>query len=356
MVVPNRLSVRAVILLWALAAGACSDGPEPEVITDWTLRETRRIPVTAIGSVSQLIRINDSLLVVRGSFFSPYYARVDLTQPTRQLSFGFEGEGPGELRSSGRGHAGRHGQDQLWVYEGNRAQFTRYSLRDSVKLDTTIVHHGRMLLDVVFTSRGMVGIGMHDGVMEMTLADSLQRHAGTTISGQPYTREKLESVDIFDANDAFIATLDDGETVAIAYRFAPLVQFVDRDGNEIARYTVAEHFAPPRRDPESPNPGFSTDLSEVAFTAIAPADGGIVATYCGCVGSEADEHQQLLLDLRVTGGLQRTGTLPRAPNGLASSADRSRIWVGSMHDTPTILEFRGTHSARRLLQAIRRAS
>ncbi len=329
------------MLLLTLAASACSGGSRPDAVADWPLREARRIPVTAIVSVSQLIRINDSLLVVRGSAYAPYYARIDLAQPAKQSSFGFDGEGPGELRSSGRGHAGATGHDQLWVYEGNRAQFTRYSLRDSVELDTSVVHHGRPLLDAVFTSRGVMGIEMHDGAIEMIAADSLQRNDGTQIGGEPYTRDELEPAVIFDANDAFIAALDDNETVAIAYKYAPLVRFVDRDGREIARYTVAEHFSPPRRDPESPNPGFSTDLSEIAFTAIAPADGGIIASYCGCLGTEADERQQLLLDLRVRGGVQRTGRLPRAPHGLASSADRTRIWVGSMDGSPTVLELHG---------------
>lgn len=115
----------------------------------------------------------------------------------------------------------------------------------------------------------------------------------------PYRRAELEPAPLFDANWHAVGVDEQGGQLALAFRFAPLVLVLDSLG-VVAHQRRVGTIGTPRRDPNRPGPGFTTEASDVASLAVSVRGHTVAVLYCGCAGAAVADSARLvlLLDLR----------------------------------------------------------
>lgn len=327
------------IFIGICVVGCTGKDARPEAGTPFVLQLVRTIPVVAVASVSQIVVIGDSAIVARSSAAPPFFALINLREPTQQVPFGQEGDGPGELRSSGRLFVGRGEVDHIWVYEGNRYVFNRFDLFPVPRYRETRRHQGPLLLEAQYSRDGLVGMGIRPGDAPVLFGDSVMEHVGAGSPGQPYAAADFPGTPIFDANEATMSVFPQETEVAVGYHFAPLLQVLKMDGTEVWRWTVPGGIKSARIDPDSPNPGISSDLSRISFTRVATFRDGIVAIYCGCLGSDEESARHHVFRLDRNGTLIGEAELSGKVGPIAITADGSRMFVGRNEPQPAIDEY-----------------
>lgn len=292
----------------------------------------------SFARISGLAVVGDRLLAT-DRMMSEHVAVVDLRSGEVERHFGRHGEGPGEFRDPAWAFAAPGPAPEAWVYDFQNRRFARIRLdaepgsevREEVRLNVDA-----SLESPVWTRDGIISNGVFPDYTFLVLSRTGTPRARLAAE-PPFTERHVPDWNGRRLlNRSFMAVDGAAERIALAYQFAPRIDFFTIDG---ARYGSVE--GPRRTTPRwRMRDGRFTweDANEMAYWSVRATDRYVYALFCGCRLDEQRLPDRVHV-FRWNGDLVGELALDRPVMALAVSADDERLYGAIEEPYPTIGEW-----------------
>ncbi len=269
---------------------------------------------------------------------SPHVSILDRSEGHVLASFGREGEGPREFRDPVLVEV--YDDHRALLYDFQLRRLTRVDIRaDDLVVDQLRLDFGVSLLNPVLTDSLIITNGLfaeHALVIVERSDGSVRKIAGSP----PHPLETVElAVAARLMNRSFLAANPDGTRLALAYQFAPKVDFFDRAGQQYATASGPRDLE--LRWRVDRNRFFWEDGNESGYVGLAADNDYVYGLFCRCRLGDDSPPPPLLHIYQWDGTFVGEWAFTTVVRGIAIDARDPDYIIGVIEDPyPRFAEFR----------------
>jgi hypothetical protein len=314
----------ALVVLGVLVASCGSDDTTPRKpsgdSTPVITAQTTSFP--DISAISDMALLGDSIAVLLDRS-APFVKVVRVIDGATLDSFATFGVGPGELRDPHELSVDADPTGNSWillVHEPNQRGVSRWRLADSATFLGRLTTTGPRVAAVVALGDTLIGSVMGYAPAPIERARGVEFGSGERFGTVPYAEKELKPSILFDANWHELVADRRSGMVAVAYFYAPEIQFLSADGTRAMRWRDSMPWSPPVPS-LPPNAGFSVDSSMIGFLRAGASPAGVVGAFCGCRGATRGQTPLTLLVFDWAGALRARVEVPPGVRAVDLSDD-----------------------------------